>query len=148
MLLACEGSLTTFLALPTGACLCRGGGNGSPRAAGQVHHWQSSLEQSQGCLWSIGTLSSCCMSCPEEGNHLHGVAVSPQLLHLGNAAGREEAGAPSLPASKLTICRQCWNRWLFCTHCGTFFPSPKWWSGFFLIFCYWKVVLFVTAAML
>lgn len=64
-------------------------GNGSWWAEGQVHHWQSFLEQAQGCLWSSGTLSSCPTPCPEEGNHLHGLAVRPQLLHLGNAAGRE-----------------------------------------------------------
>lgn len=37
-----------------------------------------------------------------------------------------QVGAQSLLASKLTICRHCWNRWLFCTHYGTFFPSSTW----------------------
>lgn len=95
-------------------------GNVSQQAVGWVHHWHSSLEQSRGCLWSTGTPSFCHTPCPGEGDQLQGLAVRPQLLHLGNAGGREEAGAQGLLASKLTICRHCWNRWLFCTHYGTF----------------------------
>lgn len=38
-------------------------------------------------------------------------------MHLGGGKRQQ-----SLFASKLTLCRHCWNRWLFCTHYGTFFP--------------------------
>lgn len=105
----------------TPACLC--GGGGKWLTMGQVHPWQSSLEQAQGCLWSTGTLSFCHTSCPEEGNHLHGLAVGPQLLHLGNAGGREEAGAQRLFASRLTICRHCWKSCTLLYPLWHFFPS-------------------------
>lgn len=121
MLLAFRGSLTTFLALHSGVCLCRGGGKWLTTGSGPSASLTELPEQSQGCLWSSGTLSSCPKSCPEEGDHicmvwLWGHSSFTWAMQLG---GRKQEH--SLPASKLTICGCSWNRWLFCTHYGTFF---------------------------
>lgn len=45
-------------------------GNGSLQAMGQAHQKWSSLEWSQGWLWSTGTLSLCRASCLDEGDRL------------------------------------------------------------------------------
>lgn len=93
-------------------------GNGSQQAMGQVHLWQTS-----GMPVVHRRAELLPLILPRGGKPSDGLAVSPQLLHPGSAGGRQEAGAQSLLASKLTLCRHCWKNWLFCTHYGAF-SSP------------------------
>lgn len=98
-------------------------GNGSQQAMGQAPPWQSSGTAS-GMLVVHRHAELLPLILPRGGKPSDGLAVSPQLLHLGSTGGREEAGTQSLLASKLIICRHCRKSWLFCTHYGTFFFPP------------------------
>lgn len=157
MLLAHNRILTTFLTHYTGICLYRGSGNGSLQAMGQVHHKWSSLEWAQRWLWSIGMLSLWPVSCLDEGNHLHGSGCECTDPSPGEWRREgEDVLGPIWSGSKGFACLK---GDLFLDTVGTDGSSVSsiallqiffllWQSSLFFIFCHWKGIIFLIAAML
>lgn len=146
MLLARNRILTTFLTHCTGTLLYRSGGNGSLRVMGQGRHRWKLLEWPGGDSGAgHGEVTA---ACAELFPPAHGSFGRECRREGEDALGPVWSGSTESPCLKVG---------LFLDTAGTdgssvstvagFFPRA-WCSGFFFVFLYWEVVLFLIAAML